>query len=982
MPALLHTPALACRLRRRAEDALKQPAAGVLAQATQAMGVQEMAAAAAAVTAAEAAEGAAAAAAAAGAGADGAQPAKPKKPSAKRSLGKPGRKGAAGGQAGGEEDEEAGGAYAGLEVAEVMGGGEQGEGVAADLEVAGGEMDRGAWGQLCSAMAAQVTERCAAAASMEAAAAVAAAAAPQPPAEVAGEGKGKKRARKGAKAADTAAAAAAGAAVAVAASTAQAPGYSARLPQLTAQLGRVLGSALEAAAAAPTAGAASTAAAATTAAATIDAPAADAAGEQEEAPLPLYAAVDDVAVSAAIRSSELKADTSKGAKLRKRKALTDLLEALRGLGLATAASAVPRDQRDVAAWFKQAPPALGSLLQQQGGKAAAAGAVPPAGGTAAAAAVPGEALAAGRRLWGRSQRYYFRSLARLQKLQLAARAPHPDVSPGEATAALRMCEHALFLARRQRAGLGSVAALHGQLLQLAGWMDGLAPQGGRSPAAGSAGLGAGSGVAAGAGEAVGKAETGLGESGVAGQVQVRVPPQATARRWMARQQESLQRLTLLLSQQAALLRAVATAGAAPGAPQRAAQALAPKCGAWAAAVAGLRARLDAEALRCRLQGKGAGVDVHTSPASTIWVPAAAWQLLANNYAALRAIHGEALAASPPSSTAPGMDQVLAELQGVAADALAYEAESASATGLSLQVGLAPGGALGAAGVAESAQGGALLDGLEGAIKSVLLWAQGVASAAGGPTQPAGAGAEGDAAGAGRSGSASGSDDTLPAWSDRWVKGAGIGRLEEVAAAAAACLRHVAGATTTTTPGNAPAGGAPTSGAQGSVAMPSPAAVARLSALAPALRLVAAALQHWSLRCLSLHKSLLKLSYICTSVFATLCAEGYCMPQGEGAEGEGQDDGKGEWKETQGTGLGEGDTKGAKDISDQLRDEDQLLGAKQKDQQQPEQPEQQQQEGQDDDTKVRCVMALGLSPFSSAFMLCLFASDSCQAPAGC
>lgn len=57
--------------------------------------------------------------------------------------------------------------------------------------------------------------------------------------------------------------------------------------------------------------------------------------------------------------------------------------------------------------------------------------------------------------------------------------------------------------------------------------------------------------------------------------------------------------------------------------------------------------------------------------------------------------------------------------------------------------------------------------------------------------------------------------------------------------------------------------------------------------------------------------------------------------GEGGEGEG--------KLTEGTGLGEGDTKGAKDISDQLEDQDQLLGAQQKERQQQQEEEQGQQE---------------------------------------
>jgi midasin len=55
------------------------------------------------------------------------------------------------------------------------------------------------------------------------------------------------------------------------------------------------------------------------------------------------------------------------------------------------------------------------------------------------------------------------------------------------------------------------------------------------------------------------------------------------------------------------------------------------------------------------------------------------------------------------------------------------------------------------------------------------------------------------------------------------------------------------------------------------------------------------------------------------------------------------DGPGEFKEAEGTGLGEGT--GAKDISDQLTDQDQLLGAQQRGkQEQPEQPEQQASRG--------------------------------------
>ena len=55
------------------------------------------------------------------------------------------------------------------------------------------------------------------------------------------------------------------------------------------------------------------------------------------------------------------------------------------------------------------------------------------------------------------------------------------------------------------------------------------------------------------------------------------------------------------------------------------------------------------------------------------------------------------------------------------------------------------------------------------------------------------------------------------------------------------------------------------------------------------------------------------------------------PTGEGAGPDGK------FKESEGTGMGEGE--GARDVSDQIEDEDQLLGAQQAGAEQPEQPDQ-------------------------------------------
>lgn len=61
-----------------------------------------------------------------------------------------------------------------------------------------------------------------------------------------------------------------------------------------------------------------------------------------------------------------------------------------------------------------------------------------------------------------------------------------------------------------------------------------------------------------------------------------------------------------------------------------------------------------------------------------------------------------------------------------------------------------------------------------------------------------------------------------------------------------------------------------------------------------------------------------------------------------------DGGEGDGKMTEGTGLGEGDTRGAKDISEQLEEQDELLGAKQKGQEQDEQREDEQQQEDNED----------------------------------
>jgi uncharacterized protein with von Willebrand factor type A (vWA) domain len=89
--------------------------------------------------------------------------------------------------------------------------------------------------------------------------------------------------------------------------------------------------------------------------------------------------------------------------------------------------------------------------------------------------------------------------------------------------------------------------------------------------------------------------------------------------------------------------------------------------------------------------------------------------------------------------------------------------------------------------------------------------------------------------------------------------------------------------------------------------------------------------------LSAYKSLGKLLYVCLRTFRVLLAKGFCSDQtkdgGEG-DGDGNDVSKMTFEDdVEGTGMGEGD--GKKDVSDQIENEEQLLGTKNENEKQEE-----------------------------------------------
>ena len=205
----------------------------------------------------------------------------------------------------------------------------------------------------------------------------------------------------------------------VPAAAAAAPGagssaYAGRLQQLAGKLARVLRGRLEAGSGGDGSGAA--------AAAPEDgaAPAAEQLLPVDSSALPSVQ-LDALAAAAAERALLLSQDSTKGARLRKKKALTDLLAALGEAGASKRASAVPPDDRAPSDWFTLPPPALeGSTLMS--------GAI--AGGSGLAVLAP-ERQQLSDLAWAKADVYYWRCIARLQKLWEAAKQPHKDVAPYE-----------------------------------------------------------------------------------------------------------------------------------------------------------------------------------------------------------------------------------------------------------------------------------------------------------------------------------------------------------------------------------------------------------------------------------------------------------------------------------------------------------------------------------------------------------------------
>nr|CCA19393.1 hypothetical protein CaO19.12161 [Albugo laibachii Nc14] len=100
-------------------------------------------------------------------------------------------------------------------------------------------------------------------------------------------------------------------------------------------------------------------------------------------------------------------------------------------------------------------------------------------------------------------------------------------------------------------------------------------------------------------------------------------------------------------------------------------------------------------------------------------------------------------------------------------------------------------------------------------------------------------------------------------------------------------------------------------------------VSTLQALLPPLLQVQLISRQYLVDYILAHKAVVKFSYIVIRVFRNLLEHGFCRAQEEGGDDEDDQDSGEAGKEFDGTGMGQGE--GKKDVSDQIEDEEQLLG---------------------------------------------------------
>ena len=606
--------------------------------------------------------------------------------------------------------------------------------------------------------------------------------------------------------------------------------------------------------------------------------------------------VDAFASAVASRCVSLREDAH-AKKATKKKAFVDLLKALPDIGVRSARKAVPESQRDPESWFREPPLRKPACFFETFENDETTD------------------VASAREAFDAADAYYYRSMARAQRLRDArGNAVSGDVSARELDAACGSVEHLLFTLRKQRRAVGAAADAEARFAECARALDGVKR------------------------DVFKTFKTKETKETLTPSISLRrtvlLPRQASTKAWTLRQRRSLD--TLLSAAKAARLvhKAVANAEPVPelrpgGVRGGAAAALT----RVEADVAAARAKLDAHvapALACSGFRKNDGIRNGTTAEETESSPwrvsacalatgelretlranfavvaearAVVEGVFASAAAAARACHapngsGDADAFAP----LPGWEPLRALLREGAEDADAFAAERAA------EESAENGAPAAAAASAVAAAAERFAAAAEAGVGAALVWAQTAKRAS-----------EDD------SERPDGDDETLGAESEAPAPTmVGAERVLRAAMSPAKLCRvakHVEEACAALAELTDAAHGArgPLDDASRSVVA---AASARAAELAPLLALLGGAFRRAFAAYLHFHRASAKLEAVLSSLAAGVCLEGFCARPDEEEGGEGED-GK-MMDDVAGTGMGAGE--GKKDVSDEIEDEEQILG---------------------------------------------------------
>ena len=165
--------------------------------------------------------------------------------------------------------------------------------------------------------------------------------------------------------------------------------------------------------------------------------------------------VDAFASAVASRCVSLREDAH-AKKATKKKAFVDLLKALPDVGVRSARKAVPESQRDPESWFREPPLRKPACFFETFENDETTD------------------VASAREAFDAADAYYYRSMARAQRLRDArGNAVSGDVSARELDAACGSVEHLLFTLRKQRRAVGAAADAEARFAECARALDGV-----------------------------------------------------------------------------------------------------------------------------------------------------------------------------------------------------------------------------------------------------------------------------------------------------------------------------------------------------------------------------------------------------------------------------------------------------------------------------------------------------------------------------